>query len=47
MINTINLIIGISIIVLNLIPLFTNQKYFKITIPISLLIGAIRVLFMS
>lgn len=47
MIEQTNLIFGIAIIILNLIPFFTNQKYFKITVPLSLLIGAIKVLFMS
>lgn len=46
MIEQTNLIFGIALIVLNLIPFITNQKYFKITIPLSLLIGAIKVLFM-
>lgn len=45
MINQIDLIIGGMIILINLIPLFTKQKFLKITIPLSLLIGAIRVLF--
>lgn len=40
-----NLIFGGALILLNLIPFFTNQKYFKVTIPLSLLIGAIKVLF--
>ncbi len=44
MIDT-NLIIGLGVVVLNLIPLFTKQKYFSVTIPISLLIVAIKVLF--
>lgn len=48
MINTIDLIIGISIIIINLIPFVLNkQKYLSITIPLSLLIGAIRVLFLG
>jgi len=40
-----NLIFGITIIILNLIPFFTKQKYLRITIPLSLLLGAIKVLF--
>ena len=44
MIDT-NLIIGLGVVILNVIPLFTKQKYFRITIPISLLIVAIKVLF--
>lgn len=47
MIETINLIIGITLIILNLIPFFTKIKYLKITIPLSLLIGAIKVLFFN
>ena len=46
MIDQTNLIIGVGIIILNLIPFFTKQKYLKITIPLSLLIGAIKILFM-
>jgi hypothetical protein len=47
MIDLNNIIFGIFLIILNLIPLFTNQKYFKITVPLSLLIGAIKVLFLN
>lgn len=47
MIEQTNLVFGISIIILNLIPLFTKQKYLKITIPLSLLLGAIKVLFLN
>lgn len=48
MINSTDLIIGVSIIILNLIPIILNkQKYFNITIPLSLLLGAIRVLFLE
>ena len=46
MIEKTNLIFGLAIIILNLIPLFTKQKYLKVTIPISLLLGAIKVLFL-
>lgn len=45
--TTINITVGIGIIVLNLIPLFTKQKYFAITVPLSLLLGAIVVLFVN
>jgi len=47
MIDITNLLFGLVIIILNLIPFFTNQKYFKITIPLSLLLGAIKVLFLN
>ncbi len=47
MIETTNLITGIAIIVLNLIPLFTNAKYYRVTIPLSLLIAAIKILFLQ
>ncbi len=47
MINQIDLLFGITIIVLNLIPIILNKsKYLNITIPISLLLGAIKVLFL-
>ncbi|MDO8517635.1 MAG: hypothetical protein Q7S33_05935 [Nanoarchaeota archaeon] len=46
MIETTNLIFGIFLIFLNLIPFFTKEKYLKVTIPLSLLIGAIKVLFL-
>ncbi|MEK6848165.1 MAG: hypothetical protein AABX65_00855 [Nanoarchaeota archaeon] len=43
-----NLVIGLGIIILNLIPFIINeQKYFKITIPLSLLLAAIRVIFIK
>lgn len=43
-----NLIFGITIILLNLIPiLMKKQEYFKVTIPLSLLLGAIKVLFVA
>ncbi len=46
MIEQTNLIIGIAIIIINLIPFITKKnKYLQITIPISLLITAIRFLF--
>ena len=42
-----NIITGIVIITLNLIPLILKQpQYLKVTIPLSLLIAAIKVLFM-
>ena len=48
MIEQTNLLFGIAIIVLNLVPVFLKkQKYFKITIPLSLLLGAIKVLFIQ
>ena len=47
MIDNLNLLFGVTIIILNLIPLFTKEKYFNITVPLSLLLGAIRVLFMN
>jgi len=47
MIDKINLIFGITIIILNLIPIITKKyKYFGITLPLSLLLGAIKVLFL-
>jgi hypothetical protein len=46
--NSINLITGILILILNLIPLiFKKPKYFGITLPLSLLIALIRVLFVK
>jgi len=40
-----NTILGIGIIILNLIPIIIKKpKYLQITIPISLLMAAIRVL---
>ncbi len=48
MINIANLITGILIIGLNIIPLLVkNPKYYSITLPLSLLIAAIRVLFIK
>jgi len=48
MINNVNLILGGGIIILNLIPMILNKpKYLKLTIPLSLLIGAIKVLFLN
>lgn len=47
MIEITNLIIGGTIFALNLIPLvFRKFKWFQITIPLSLLIAAIKVIFM-
>lgn len=47
-INQINLLVGGLIIILNIIPLiFKKPKYYSITLPLSLLIGAIRVLFIK
>ncbi len=47
MIEITNIITGIMIIVLNLIPLLLkNPQYLKVTIPLSLLIAAIKVLFL-
>lgn len=42
-----NLIFGIGIIILNLIPFFTKPKYLQVTIPLSLLLVAIKVLFLN
>lgn len=45
MIQQTNIITGVLIIILNLIPLLTKKnKYFQVTILISLLIAAIRIL---
>lgn len=47
MIETTNVITGVLIIVLNLLPLVLKKpEYLKVTIPLSLLIGAIKVLFL-
>jgi len=46
--NSINLITGGLILVLNLIPLILNKpKYFSITLTLSLLIAVIRILFIK
>lgn len=46
--NTINILTGGLILILNLIPLILNKpKYFSITLPLSLLIAVIRVLFIK
>jgi len=42
-----NIIFGVGILILNLIPFFTKQKYLQITIPLSLLLAAIKVLFLQ
>ncbi len=47
MIEITNLIFGLAIIILNIIPLFTKPKYYRITIPLSLLLGAIKVIFLK
>ncbi len=44
--NTINIATGGIILILNLIPLFTNKKYFSLTLPLSLLIAVLRILFL-
>jgi len=47
MIEITNLIFGGLIILINLIPMITGKwKYLQITVPLSLLIGAIKVLFL-
>jgi len=47
MIETLNLVFGIAIIAINLVPfIFRKGKYFQVTIPISLMLGAIKVLFL-
>ncbi len=47
-INSINLITGILILVLNVLPLILKKpKYYGITLPLSLLIAVIRVIFMN
>ncbi|MBS3115240.1 hypothetical protein J4482_01280 [Candidatus Woesearchaeota archaeon] len=47
MIEPLNLWFGLTIIAINLVPiLFRKWKYFQITIPVSLLLGAIKVLFL-
>ncbi|MBS3118566.1 hypothetical protein J4417_02675 [Candidatus Woesearchaeota archaeon] len=44
----INIIVGIGIIILNVIPIILKkEKYLGVTIPLSLLIAAIKVLFFS
>ncbi len=45
MIDTINLVIGVGIIAINLIPFFSDKKYLRVTLLVSVLIVAIRVLF--
>ena len=46
MIEQTNLILGSAIILLNIIPIIIKKdKYFQITIPLSLLIAAIKVIF--
>ena len=48
MIEINNLIFGGTIIILNLVPfIFRKPKWFQLTISLSLLIGAIKVLFIS
>lgn len=47
MIDSLNLITGILIAGLNLVPLLLKKtKYYGITLPLSVLIAAIRVLFL-
>ncbi len=47
MIEITGVITGIVIILLNLIPLVLRKpEYLRVTIPLSLLIGAIKVLFL-
>lgn len=44
----VNLIIGGGLAILNVIPLILKkEEYLRITIPLSLLIAAIKVLFFS
>ena len=42
----INIAVGLIILVLNLIPLFTKRKYYSISLPVSVLLAAIRILFL-
>ncbi len=43
-----NVITGIIILVLNLIPLITQKtKYYGITLPLSVLIAVIKILFVK
>jgi len=47
MINLINIITGTLIIILNLIPfILKKQQYLQVTLRLSLLIGAVNVLFL-
>ncbi len=47
MIELTNAITGILIIVLNVVPFILKKpEYLRVTIPLSLLIGAIKVLFL-
>lgn len=48
MIDNMNLITGILILILNLIPLILKKpKYYGITLPLSLLIAVIKVIFIG
>ena len=42
----INIALGLIILILNLIPLFTNTKYFSVSLSISILLATIRILFL-
>jgi predicted permease len=47
-VNTINLTTGILVLILNLIPLITKKTpFYGLTLPLSLLIVLIRVLFIK
>lgn len=44
--ETLNLVVGAALIILNAIPLILKkEEYLRVTIPLSLLIAAIKVLF--
>lgn len=48
MIDVINLVTGGLVLLLNLIPLISGKsKYYSLTLPLSLLIVIIRVLFIK
>lgn len=45
--TTINIALGIIILILNSIPFFTKRKYFGLTLTISVLLAVIRILFIG
>ncbi len=39
-----NIGVGVIILALNAVPLFTKPKYLMVTLPLSLLVAAIRIM---
>jgi hypothetical protein len=47
LLTNINFWLGMIVLILNIIPLFTKTKYYGITLPVSILLTVIRILFIN